>query len=164
VAFCNILRHSESLTFDRRCRASPRIICIDRQQALLCSERSAGPPPGKYRFMDRGQTYGRCIDRGYIYIRISRRVVVQPLLPLSSYHHSFVVPLSAVPILIRMVVHEIIDPYNLTITLLITIAWQCIGFAIAWTLQVSCASSSAEQHESQGSELNICSLTRSLSE
>jgi hypothetical protein len=31
--------------------------------------------------------------------------------------------------------HTIIDPYNLTITLLITIAWQCTGFAIAWTFQ-----------------------------
>jgi hypothetical protein len=34
-----------------------------------------------------------------------------------------------------MAVHSIIDPYNLTITLLITIAYQCLGFAIAWTLQ-----------------------------
>ncbi|RSH90339.1 hypothetical protein EHS25_001673 [Saitozyma podzolica] len=31
--------------------------------------------------------------------------------------------------------YTIIDPYNLTITLLITIAWQITGFAIAWTLQ-----------------------------
>ncbi len=30
---------------------------------------------------------------------------------------------------------QIIDPYNLTITLLITIGYQCLGFAIAWTLQ-----------------------------
>ncbi|KAK4686016.1 hypothetical protein P7C73_g4119, partial [Tremellales sp. Uapishka_1] len=30
---------------------------------------------------------------------------------------------------------SIIDPYNLTITLLITIGYQCLGFAIAWTLQ-----------------------------
>ncbi|WWD22159.1 hypothetical protein CI109_106648 [Kwoniella shandongensis] len=31
--------------------------------------------------------------------------------------------------------HTIIDPYNLTISLLITLAWQLVGFAIAWTLQ-----------------------------
>ncbi|CAD6565422.1 MAG: hypothetical protein TREMPRED_001271 [Tremellales sp. Tagirdzhanova-0007] len=31
--------------------------------------------------------------------------------------------------------HEIIDPYNLTISLLITLAWQVTGFFIAWTLQ-----------------------------
>ncbi|EIW68746.1 hypothetical protein TREMEDRAFT_31874 [Tremella mesenterica DSM 1558] len=31
--------------------------------------------------------------------------------------------------------HAIIDKYNLTISLLITIAWQLTGFAVAWTLQ-----------------------------
>jgi hypothetical protein len=31
----------------------------------------------------------------------------------------------------------VIDRYYLTITLLITLAWQIAGFAIAWTLQVS---------------------------
>ena len=35
-----------------------------------------------------------------------------------------------------MAPHVIIDKYNLTISLLITIAWQISGFAIAWTLQV----------------------------
>lgn len=34
-----------------------------------------------------------------------------------------------------MAVHYIIDQYYLVITLLITIAWQCLGFFIAWTLQ-----------------------------
>jgi hypothetical protein len=31
----------------------------------------------------------------------------------------------------------VIDQYYLVITLLITIGWQCLGFFIAWTLQVS---------------------------
>ncbi|ORY27802.1 hypothetical protein BCR39DRAFT_537367 [Naematelia encephala] len=34
-----------------------------------------------------------------------------------------------------MVIHEIIDPYNLTISVLITLAWQAMGFAIAWTFK-----------------------------
>lgn len=29
----------------------------------------------------------------------------------------------------------VIDPYNLTIAFLITLAWQVTGFFIAWTLQ-----------------------------
>ena len=37
----------------------------------------------------------------------------------------------------KMAPHVIIDEYNLTIALLITLAWQMIGFFIAWTLQVS---------------------------
>jgi hypothetical protein len=36
-----------------------------------------------------------------------------------------------------MAPHVIIDQYNLTISLLITIGWQLCGFFIAWTLQVS---------------------------
>ena len=32
--------------------------------------------------------------------------------------------------------HVIIDKYNLTISLLITIAWQIAGFIIAWTFKV----------------------------
>jgi len=35
-----------------------------------------------------------------------------------------------------MAPHVIIDQYNLTISLLITIGWQLTGFFIAWTLQV----------------------------
>ncbi|KAK8846781.1 hypothetical protein IAR55_005869 [Kwoniella newhampshirensis] len=31
--------------------------------------------------------------------------------------------------------HTIIDSYNLTISLLVTLGWQLGGFAIAWTLQ-----------------------------
>ena len=31
----------------------------------------------------------------------------------------------------------VIDRYYLTITFLITLAWQCLGFFIAWTFQVS---------------------------
>ncbi|WVF70000.1 hypothetical protein IAT40_004786 [Kwoniella sp. CBS 6097] len=31
--------------------------------------------------------------------------------------------------------YTIIDQYNLTISLLITIAWQVMGFAIAWTFK-----------------------------
>lgn len=31
----------------------------------------------------------------------------------------------------------VIDKYYLVITLLITLGWQCLGFFIAWTLQVS---------------------------
>lgn len=30
----------------------------------------------------------------------------------------------------------VIDKYYLTITFLITLAWQCLGFFIAWTFQV----------------------------
>jgi hypothetical protein len=30
----------------------------------------------------------------------------------------------------------VIDRYYLTITFLITLAWQCLGFFIAWTFQV----------------------------
>ncbi len=32
---------------------------------------------------------------------------------------------------------DVLDRYYLGITLLITVGWQCLGFAIAWTLQVS---------------------------
>lgn len=32
---------------------------------------------------------------------------------------------------------QIIDKYNLVISLLITMAWQMMGFAIAWTFKVS---------------------------
>lgn len=32
---------------------------------------------------------------------------------------------------------QIIDKYNLVISLLITVAWQMMGFAIAWTFKVS---------------------------
>ena len=31
--------------------------------------------------------------------------------------------------------HVVLDKYNLAISLLITVAWQCTGFFIAWTLQ-----------------------------
>lgn len=30
----------------------------------------------------------------------------------------------------------VIDDYYLVISLLITVGWQCLGFFIAWTLQV----------------------------
>jgi hypothetical protein len=31
---------------------------------------------------------------------------------------------------------QIIDKYNLVISLLITVGWQMLGFAIAWTFKV----------------------------
>jgi hypothetical protein len=37
-----------------------------------------------------------------------------------------------------MVSHIIIDKWYLTISFLITLAWQLTGFAIAWTFKVSC--------------------------
>jgi hypothetical protein len=37
-----------------------------------------------------------------------------------------------------MVSHFIIDKWYLTISFLITLAWQLTGFAIAWTFKVSC--------------------------
>jgi hypothetical protein len=32
---------------------------------------------------------------------------------------------------------QIIDKYNLVITFLVTLGWQMLGFAIAWTFKVS---------------------------
>lgn len=60
----------------------------------------------------------------------------------------------------------VIDQYYLVITLLITIGWQCLGFFIAWTLQVSrqrCRWTSPDDLSDRAMQPPFGSLTRSPS-